>query len=1244
MPKPPPPDAASQVADSNADSARERDMIPIVGIGASAGGLEAFTQLLSGIPPDTGMGFVLVQHLDPGHESHLCDLLSRATKMAVAEASDGHRIAANHVYVIPPGFTLTVIGGILRLTPRGMARPHHLPIDMFFRSLAGQGAGKIIGIVLSGTGSDGTQGLEEIKAAGGITFAQEPRSAGHPGMPQSAIDEGLADFVLAPAEIAMELARLSGTESFRSGPADGQAGRTEEEAFAAVLELLRSSMNVDFTQYRDSTLKRRIQRRMILRRIGTLSAYAALLAEDKREIESLYQDVLINVTRFFRDPEVFEAVKRDVFPVIAEGKSAANPIRIWVTGCSSGQEAYTLAILLMEYLADSARPPPIQIFASDLKEAGTLEKARLGLYPDTIEADVSVERLNRFFTKELRGYRIRKEIRELCVFAKHDLVADPPFSRVDLIACRNVLIYMSPTLQRKVIPIFHYALNPGGFLLLGSSESVGRDSRLFRIVDRERKIYARGNAVSSPPRFMSKRIAPGSAALTAQPGRLPVTQSDFRREADRILLGRFPPASVLVNGELEILQFRGRTSPYLEPAQGASSFNLLRMANESLFLVLRDAVQEAQAGDSVVRKSQVRVRDEGRIRTINLEIIPVKLPVSTETCFLILFLETDGVAEAGTAPPAATERAPEAASQPAADSEEVLRLRREVASLREYLQSLREQHDAAIEELKSANEEMLSSNEELQSTNEEMETGREEYQSANEELTTVNEEIALRNHEMGLLSNDLNNLLNSINIPVVIVGGDLRIRRFTAAAANALHLLPPDVGRSLGDLHFDMPGYDLGKAVKDVIATGTHEDHEVRNRDGRWQSLRIHPYKTPDEGIDGAVIILMDIDVLKTFQDKLLAAEEYASSIVSTVRKPLLILRGDLRINSANAAFYRMFGSDPDGAEGKTLFGHGKGVWDTHGLKRLVEDCFLRDEPFDDFAMEFNHPEEGLRDLLLNGRVLLREKGKARMVLIAMEDVTERKRAHEILTNQGLLLERAVRERTAELQTSNEDMEAFSYSVSHDLRAPLRAMRGYAEALRDDFGGQADEKCKEYIRRIVQSGERMDRLILDVLTYSQAAHSEIPIQPVDLDVLVTEVLRANPDLQGPGVDIAVVGRLGSVMGHEPALGQCLSNLLLNAVKFVAPGTSPIIRIRSEAIGADLRLWVEDNGIGIAPEHRERIFGMFEKLHAGNAYAGTGIGLAIVKKSMERMGGKAGVESETGAGSRFWLQLPDGRAA
>lgn len=1243
--------ADSPRASFNEDPLTEIDVLPIVGIGASAGGLEAFSKLLANLPESTGMGFVLVQHLDPIHQSHLTELLSHQTKMAVTEVTDGLLVEADRVYVIPPGVTITIAKGALRLAPRSEKRGLNLPIDIFFRSLAEHNLGRAIGVVLSGTGSDGARGLEEIKAAGGITFAQDPHSAGHEGMPQSAIDEGLADYILSPEGIAKELTRIAGQEYLFHRPLKETSAPLDEDGFVSVLALLRNKKRVDFSQYRDSTLRRRIVRRMTLRHKESLAAYARLLESDANEVDALYQDVLINVTSFFRDPEVFDTLKRDIFPEIAKGKPSGVPIRIWVTGCSSGQEAYSLAILLLEYLADLPRPPPFQIFASDLSEVGALDKARLGIYPQSIEADVSPERLQRFFVREERGYRIRKDIRNQCIFAKHNMIADPPFSRVDLITCRNVLIYMSPALQRKVIPIFHYALNTGGYLLLGPSETVGRDTDLFKIIDREHKIYGRVSTSSRLPHFLVKSPTSESAQPLSRPPNDPVSHADFRKEADRILLSRFPPACVLVNADLEILQFRGRTQPYLAPAQGEASFNLLKMANEGLFLDLRAAVQEAQTRNAVVEKKDVRVRDEGRMLSVRLEVIPVALPISKETCFLILFEEDSDAKRMESGPGrSAGPGTVAAASAPAAPgsvtdlAEELMQSRKEANSLREYLQSLRDQHDSGIEELKSSNEELLSSNEELQSTNEELETAKEEYQSANEELTTVNEEMTHRSLEMALLNNDLNNLLNSINVPIVIVGNDLRIRRFTAAAGKALHLIPGDVGRPLKDLNWDLSAPDLALAVSEVVETAIPQDHEVRNRDGRWQSLRIHPYRTSDNRIDGAVIVLMDIDVLRTFQEKLSDAEEYARSIVATVREPLLILREDLRINTANASYYKMFRTTPEESEGQLLFRSGDGIWNTPGLRDLVAGCQLRNESFDSFEMSYEDPENGRRTLLFSGSVLRREKEKARMFLLSIGDITEYKRAQEVLKSQSTILERAVLKRTSELQASNAEMEVFSYSVSHDLRAPLRAMRGYAEALLKDFGSVVDVEAKDHLRKIIQSGARMDRLIQDVLTYSRTALAEVRLDTVDLDTLVQEVIRQHPDLQAMGADLTVAGPLAPVLGHESSLAQCVSNLLLNAVKFMPDGKAPVIQVRTEARGPDIRLWIEDNGIGIAEEQRERIFGMFEKLNPGETYSGTGIGLAIVKKSMERMGGTLGVESQPDQGSRFWLQLPKGKIA
>ena len=669
----------------------------------------------------------------------------------------------------------------------------------------------------------------------------------------------------------------------------------------------------------------------------------------------------------------------------------------------------------MEFLDDKPVPPPIQLFATDLSDTVSLEKARAGLYPEGIEAEVSPERLRRFFTKEDGKYRINKSIRDICLFARQNIVVDPPFSRVDLISCRNVLIYLAAPLQKRVIPTFHYALNSNGFLILGSSETIGLFSDLFHVVDKKHKIYSKKqSAFQQYPHFNAADYLaglPGKVQSMSEPS---ATPAELQKEADRIVLGQYAPAGVMVNESLEILQFRGRTSPYLEPAPGAPSSNLLKMAREGLHVELKSALDEARNDNTVAERLGVPVRGDGPVRTVNLKVIPVNLPGMSSCCFLVLFEEArppirEETAGAGrTARPRSSEasgarswlkrlagraRAVEASSSsstPADDRDrELVQLRREVLAARRQQQSTSEQHDATNEELKSANEEILSSNEELQSTNEELETAKEELQSVNEELTTVNEQLQIRNVELNRLNDDLVNFLGSCNVPMVSLGIDLRIRRFTPAAGTVLNLLPADVGRSIGDIKPPVEVPDLETLLGKVIETVRVTEREVRDRDGRWYQLRLHPYLSADHRIDGAVIVLFDIDEAKIAQGRLEESADYARAIVQTVREPLLILDGDLRVKSANQSFYQNFQVTPEETENQFLYELGGREWDIPRLRTLLEDVLPRETTFHDFEVDHTFESIGRRRMLLNGRKIRGRSGHSELILLAIDDITE---------------------------------------------------------------------------------------------------------------------------------------------------------------------------------------------------------------------------------------------------------------
>jgi two-component system, chemotaxis family, CheB/CheR fusion protein len=836
---------------------------PIVGIGASAGGLEAFTVLFKALLPDLGMAYVLVPHLDPQRESAISQILSRATSMPVVQIEDGMPVQPDHVYVIPPNCDLTLSDMRLQIRDREQTRSVNATIDIFFRSLAAEHGSNAIGIVLSGTASDGTLGLTAIKGEGGITFAQDTRSAKYDGMPASAIAAGCVDFILSPEEIAQELARIrqhpyvSGASTATPDTEEGSA----EVDIVQVFRLLRRATRVDFSEYKPPTIGRRIQRRMVLHRIEKLGDYVGLLQRDRNELNALYQDLLINVTSFFRNPEAFEALKQVVYPALLKAHGGTStPIRIWVPGCSTGEEAYSHAISLVEFLGEERAEVPIQIFGTDLSETA-VQRARAAVYKESVETDVGAVRLRRFFHKSDGGYQISKAIRDLCIFSTQNIFNDPPFSRMDLVSCRNVMIYLSQALQKRVIPIFHYALNPTGFLMIGNTEGLlGAGSELFEMADKKQKIYRKklvatpvtfGFLVGAPDHDGPAAEVPPPSVKPTEPVKAPV---ELQREADRLLLGRYAPPAVVINDQFEIMQSRGRTGPFLELAPGKASLNLLKMARPGLLFEVQSALEEAKKSGIEVERRNVHVESDGASTVATVRVLPFRTPVQEQHSYLVIFeaISPDQGLEPG------REAEPLTESERAEKEKQIAQLKQELSATKEYLQSIIEMQEATNEELQSANEEIQSGNEELQSTNEELQTSKEELESANEELHTVNEEMQHRNDLLTQLNNDLTNLLNSVSLAMVMVSSDLSVRRFTPLATAILGLGPSDIGRPIPRLKLRIDVRTLEQMMVDVIQQVQPRQSTVRDEDGRWFSLRITPYRTLDNRIDGVVLTVVD--------------------------------------------------------------------------------------------------------------------------------------------------------------------------------------------------------------------------------------------------------------------------------------------------------------------------------------------------------------------------------------------------
>jgi two-component system CheB/CheR fusion protein len=710
-----------------------------------------------------------------------------------------------------------------------------------------------IAVILSGGGTDGTLGFQAVKAEGGITIAQDEQTALHTSMPRSAVLEGNVDYILEPRDIARQLVRLVRHSYTQESHAPGPA---ITDLTSEILHLLRTIHEIDFTHYKPGTINRRIHRRMALRDCQKLEQYLRILRADRDELGKLYQDLLIHVTQFFRDPDAFKVLQEVVFPALTDGRPASEPIRIWVAGCSTGEEVYSIAIALLEFLEGRSHRWPIKILATDVNDTA-LDRARAGAYIDNIEIDVSTERLRRFFNRSGNHYHISKTVRDLCIFSRHDMTRDPPFSHLDLVSCRNVLIYMDGVLQRRLLPILHYSLNPGAYLFLGSSESLGTVTEFFSAVDGRHRIYQKRPAPASVPIPVDfSSIIPGVIGrlrAAHEETNIPWSAQDVQREADRIVMSRYAPVGVVIDEMMTVIQFRGRTAPYLEPAPGLASLELFRMLSEGLLAPIRVAVNQARDQNATVVCEALRSSGGAPEQKVRVTIIPFKLPPSGPRFFLLLFADVTEGAPPVSAPPEV---------RPTGEPQ-VPVLQQELAATREYLQSVVEEQESTNEELKAANEEILSANEELQSTNEELQTAKEEAQSANEELATVNEELRRRNAELARVNDDLVNLLSGVGIPIVIVSRDLRIRRFTPLAEKVFRLIPTDVGRPLSDIQTSLEVPNLSKLIAGVIDKLSPYEGEVKDTEGHTYSLRVRPYVTLDNVIDGASVVLIETDSLR---------------------------------------------------------------------------------------------------------------------------------------------------------------------------------------------------------------------------------------------------------------------------------------------------------------------------------------------------------------------------------------------
>ena len=966
--------------DDAAATVAHKPGFPVVGLGASAGGLEAFEAFFLNLKADCGMAFVLVPHLDPNHVSILDEILQRITTLPVSEAKDQTAVLPNHIYIIPPNRDMAILNGELQLSVPELPRGMRLPIDCFLRSLAEDQAEKAIGIILSGTGADGTLGLRAIHSAGGLCLVQDPDTAKYDGMPRSAIQAGYATHILSVEEMPHLLMDIV---NHRPTPVAALVQHPIELGhLKQILLLLRSTTGHDFSQYKKSTLSRRIERRMVQNNIQDMAAYLRFLKENKAEPKTLFKELLINVTSFFRDPEAFIVLKQEILPLMLANKPPDYEFRIWVAACATGEEAFSIAILLRELMEEGCHGLRVQIYATDLSDEA-IRVARAGRYGPHIEQDITVERLQRFFVKEDDGfYRVKKEIREMVIFAIQSVIKDPPFSKLDLLSCRNLLIYLEPELQDRLLLTFHSALKPNGVLFLSSSENITLHPELFPSINRKWKFFRALHTVASAQTKLAGNLVSWAAAANNKPhesaAQAKTKPVNFAELTNRVLLQSYAPAAVLTDLQGNILFINGDTGRYLRPAPGNATLNVIEMAREGLQLALRNAILAAVAEGAPTQGSDVTIKSDSSYAMVRFSLRTLPVQVSGERLLLITFEDMP--------PPAKTKRRTRAAT-PEEMTHEAQRnqeLERELSYSRQTLQSTVAEQQATNEELKSTNEEMQSTNEELQSSNEELETSKEELQSLNEELVTVNAELQAKIEQLGDVKSDLKNLLDNVNVATIFLDEQLRIRRFTRDALKLFRLMSSDVGRPLEHIKSSLKAENLLENAQKVLDTLVVFESEFQTEDGDHYLTRILPYRTVHNMIDGVVITFTDISQRVAAELAFQQARRAADGIVETVREPLLVLDGKLNVILASRSFYRAFSVVREATIGQCIFDLGNRQWDILKLHKLLENILPENESFDDYVVEHDFPGIGLQRVVLNARCISDERGDPQLILLAM--------------------------------------------------------------------------------------------------------------------------------------------------------------------------------------------------------------------------------------------------------------------
>lgn len=1254
---------------------KAKNSFTVVAIGASAGGLEAITQLLQNVSPTTGMAFIYVQHLSPDHKSMLSSILSKKTQMQVQDIDDMEKMIPNNVYVIPYNKGIEVTDGHIKLIPRSSGGSA-ISIDILFTSLAETHKENVIGVVLSGSAHDGTIGLRDIKLAGGITFAQDD-SARFTSMPNSAIADGAVDYIMSPKEIGIELTRMSQNPS--------EIRETTKKISAIdfdnnnpdlknIFQYLHNKKNVDFSHYKMNTINRRIQRRMLINKSKTLQHYSELLIADTTEADLLYQDLLINVTSFFRDSEAFSILKSTILPKLLQSKESGETLRIWVAACATGEEVYSIAISLFEINEEAKLDIPFQIFASDLSPEA-IRVARLGEYTPAQVAGLSPERLQRYFTKSKNKYRIVKSLRDVCVFAHHNILRDPPFSRMDFISCRNMLIYLDINAQKKVMSTFHYALNDGGCLMLGKSETIGTSAQLFTTIDKKYKFYSRkkNTAIRSIPNLISRNSYPTMPDKNSSPNipfkKTPLsTSGNLGNAFDAVLLEHHVPASVIINHDLDILQFRGATSLYLRNSPGKASFNILKMVHLEITFELRNAIHHAIKTKKPVKKMGLEMNrdlNSNTIQIVNIEVIPLKLE-GEEPLLIVIFTGQQQIE---------TDEDPKKARQKnsIAKDRRIKKLEEELASARADMGSITHDQEAANEELQSANEEIVSSNEELQSLNEELETSKEEIESTNEELTTSNQELQTRIQQVEELNNYNEAILSTVHEPVLVLDKDIKIKSANKSFYKTFQVTETEsIGKSLyrlGNNQWNIQG--LRELLEEIVPkNNSFYDFEVEHVFPviGIKTMLLNAHRIVQQSINEELIVLTIVDITevrrlsvelqikeKKALEKQLEVEKKALKLIEDSNKrynmmlmqspfAFAILKGkEMRIMLANDSIKEIWGKG-NTVEGKPLLKVLPELKDGQ-IPKILDEVFTTGIPFQGYELLVPLMRKNkLEDVYFNfvyQPYLEADETISGITIIAYE-VT----AHHNVKGELIASKHIAEHKTHVAEEALKFKQQFLSNMSHEIRTPMNSIVGFTNVI---LKTEINQKQKEYVDAIKKSGESLIVLINDILDLAKVDAGKMSFNnhPFHLDECISDIFKLlgqkclEKNLEFIKIYDASIPK--TLLGDAARLKQIILNLISNAVKFTLQGKVTLsISIEKENANAiSLKFAVIDTGIGIPENRLDHIFYNFEQAsdEISKKYGGTGLGLSIVKQFVELQGGSLFVESKVGEGSTFSFLMP-----